>query len=247
MFCSIFYLFSFAKLITLKNHEFNNFLFTKPSEIHLDYINKLNLTEMPVHNEYSVIHGKHNSIMENYYFSNHEFRKVRLSYFTSNDKSMFNSVFYPSTQYDCPILSVDLINFGVNKSLVFVNLFEIYNRSEYHNIYIKPFEEIKKLYPELSENKSNHLMEFNDILGSAMLYGHIYDNNKFNTSIYDVLNKYFKIYSKLFIKKPVYRNYIEEQQRKYSNIRHDIESNFITKNYFDELQFKSLLRYFYYN
>lgn len=243
MYCSIFYLFSLARLMTIKNYEFNNFLFSKPSELHLDYINKLNLTEIPVQNEYAVIYGQNNSIMRNYHFSNYEFRKVRLSYFTSDDKIMFNSVFYPSTQYDCPILSVDLINFGGNKSLCFVNLFEIYNKTEYRNIYIKQFEEIKKLYPELSKNKSKHLIEFNDILGNAMLYSHIYDPNDFN----DVLNKYLKIYSKLFIKKPVNRQHIEEQHRKYNNIRYNIESNFILKDYIDELLYRRLLRYFYYN
>ena len=249
MFCSIFYLFNVARLITFKNdYNFNNFLFSKPSELHLDYINKLNLTELPLINDnFAINYGKNNSIIKNYYFSNYEFRKVRLTYFKSDDKVMFNSVFYPSINYDCPILSVDLINFGENKSLCFINLFEIYNKSEYHNIYIKPFEEIKKLYPELSESKSKHLTEFNDILGRAMLYSHVYDSSKFNTTIYEVLNKYFEIYTKLFIKKPVNRQFIEEQHQKYNNIRHNIELNFITKDYFDELWYNRLLRYFYYN
>jgi len=229
-----------------KDHNFD-FTFNKIADLHFDYIDKLNLTENPVNNDHLIVYGKNNSIMKNYYFSNYEFKKVRLSYFKSNNYEMFNSVFYPSIHYDCPILSVDLINFGHNKSLALINLFEIYNRTEYHNIYVKPFEEIKQFYPELCENKSKHLLEFNEILGKAMLYGHIYDNNKFNTDVYEVLNKYLKIYTKLFIKKPINRYYVEEQHRKYNNIRYNIDLNFITKYYFDFYTYERLLRSFYYN
>jgi len=245
MFCSIFYLFSLKYILNFHDRKFNNLLFNKPLDLHLDYINKYNFTENIADDELMINFGKNNSFIKNYYFSNNEFRKVRLTYFKSNDKEMFNSVFYPSINYDCPILSVDLVNFGKNRSLCLINLFEIYNKNEYYKIYIKPFEEIKKLYPELLENNSKHLLDFNDILGKAMLYKHIYDSDEFNTTIYDILDKYLKIYFSQFIIRPVNRYYIQEQHTKYNNLRYNIELNFITKDYFTNSLYDNLLKYFY--
>ena len=75
---------------------------------------------------------KHSNIrsgayINNLYFTNSQFRKVRLTNFVSDDnRQMFSSIWYPSYEYDAPILSIDMVNYGKNKlgnrAMFFVNL-----------------------------------------------------------------------------------------------------------------------------
>lgn len=250
MYFSLFFLFNVAKFLTNKNFQFNeNYLFNEISNQQLDLISKLNLTQIPTKLEFETkTSTKKNAILQNYYFTNNNFRKVRLSFFKSDDTQMFSSVWYPSYDYDCPILTIDLVNFKKDVSLCFVNLVEVYNNVQYLDTYIKPLIEIKKNYPELSESRTIHLKALNDVLSDSMLYGHIYNNSKFNTTIPKVLDEYFESYTKKFIKKPVNRFYIEEKHTFYNKIRAKLDSNFIMKDYYDAEWFKRLIdEYYLYN
>ena len=112
--------------VTNKNYFFNNF-----SNIHLEYIKKLDLVKIDDSYLYS---NKTDSIIYNNYYKNNLFRKVRVTHFFSKDKHLINSVWYPHYYYDIPILSIDLVNMGDNKSLVFMNLYEI-NNKKYSNLF----------------------------------------------------------------------------------------------------------------
>ena len=188
-----------------------------------------------------------NAILHNYYFENFEFRRVRLSYLITNETQMFNSVWYPSIEYDCPILSIDLINFEGNKSLCFLNLVNIYDNHDYLQKYEIPFLNIKKKYPELSENAGIHLLPFKNFLSKAMLYGHVYDSTKFNTTIPLVLDDYINKYTNMFIKKPVNKYVIRDKHRSYNDFRYNIENNnYVTKRYFDNNWYTRLLNEYYF-
>lgn len=249
MYYPLFSLFNVAKFLSNKNFQFNeDYLFTDISDQQLDLISKLNLTQIPTKPEFEIKTSNiKNAILQNYYFKNHHFRKVRLSYFKSDDKQMFNSVWYPSFDYECPIMTLDVVNFQKNVSLCFVNLVEIYNNNaKYQNTYINPLIQIKKNYPELSQKKTSHLYILNDFLSESMLYGNIYDNDKFNTIIPEALNKYFSFYSKQFIKKPIDRYYIEEKHRFYNKIRSKMDNNSIINDYYDAEWYQRLINEYYY-
>ena len=156
MYFSLFYLFNLAKFITNKNFKFNdNYLFDETSKFHLNILNNSKFEEMPVKLDFqNKISKTKNGIIQNYYFKNNNFRKVRLSYFKSDDTQMFNSVWYPSYDYDSPILTIDLINFNKNESIIFVNLIEIYKNNIYEKKYINPLLEIKKNYTKLNSYTS---------------------------------------------------------------------------------------------
>lgn len=246
MYCSILCLFNVAKFFTNKNFQFSkNFLFNEISNQHLELFGKLNLTQIYMNPDFEMKTSNiKNAVLQNYYFKNNDFRKVRVTYFKSDDAQLFSSVWYPSYDYDAPILTIDLVNYKKNISLYFINLVEIYNTSEYLNTYINPLIEIKKQHPELSKNNSHYLKKINAILSNSMLYGNIY-NYKFNRIIPEVLDKYFSVYTKKFIKKPINRYYIEERHSFYNKIRANVDSKFIIKDYYDHSWFKRLIDEYY--
>jgi 15,16-dihydrobiliverdin:ferredoxin oxidoreductase len=234
---SLLSLFNALRFLTNSKFQFNtdDYLFHETSKLHLHYFEKYNFTEDLTLLYYETKTSPiQNATLQNFCFSNNQFRKVRLSYFKSNDKQMFNSVWYPSYHYDCPILTIDLAKFNSNTSLCFTNFVEMYKRNEYFDNFIEPFLEIKKLYPELSERKSVHLSHFDKYLSKAMLYGHIYDYNEYNTTVISALKRYFKLYFKKFIRKPIDRVHLYQTQEDYNKFRSTEDLKFFTKDYFDE-------------
>jgi hypothetical protein len=236
----------FTFLLCLTNNLINkNYVFNKPASINIKYIEKYNLTELPANNYFDLKYGDSNSILQTHNFYNNHFRKVRLTYFKSDDKELFSSIWYPSYNYDCPILNMDLVKFSHNISLCFINLIEIYNSKEYYNNYIKPFMEIKNDYPELSESTSKQLLPFKNFLSKAMLYGHIYNNSLIDTSVSNALDRYLDEYGKMFIRRPVIRYHIEEVHQDYNKLKHGIDKNFIMKDYFDKKWYEQLIDNYY--
>jgi hypothetical protein len=215
-------------------------LFTKISELHLDQIKKINLTDT------FIIHSKINSIDNNkYYFSNYYFRKVLINYSTTNNNEEFHSTFYPSYDFDAPILAINLVNIdNSNKSLCFINLVEIYNRKEYFNYYIKPFHKIKKLYPDFIQIKPNDILQskylkiflnkdttsiqqniyLNKFINTIILFDYL-ENSKIDSVVYNIIQNYFDIYSKMFLKRPVNRYFITERHLEYEEIIKKITIN----------------------
>lgn len=243
-FLNLFSLFNLVKFVSDESFQFNNnFLFDKSSKLQLKILNESKFEEIHVNLDFrKKISKKKNGIIQNYNFKNNYFRKVRLSYFKSDDKQMFNSAWYPLYEYECPILTIDIVNFGRNESLFFLNLVEIYKTNDYKKRYINPFLEIKKNYTKFDNNASKylHLMPFNNFLSKPYLYAKL-NKTEIETIVPIVLEKYFTIYLNYFIKRPVDRYYIETKHREYNNFRKNIDSNFIIKEYFDDDWFKRLI------
>jgi hypothetical protein len=221
MYIPFFFLFNIIK----------NSLFSKISDLHLDQIKKINLTD-------SVItHSNINSIKDKkYYFSNYNFRKVSINYSTTNNNEKFHSIFYPSYHFDAPILAINLVNIdNSKKSLCFINLVKIYNRKEYFNYYIEPFYKIKKLYPDFMQVKTNDVLQYlnlvlnkdmviaqsniylNKFVSTIILFDYL-ENSKIDSIVYDIVQNYFDIYSKMFLKRPVNRYFITDQHLEYEEI-----------------------------
>jgi hypothetical protein len=231
-------LFNLAQFITNKNFKFNNhYLFDKISIFQLKILNETKSEELPVKIEFqNKISKIKNGIIQNYYFKNNYFRKIRLTYFKSDDKEMLSCVWYPSYDYDCPILTIDLFNYDDKKTFFFLNLIEIYKSNIYEKKYIEPLFEIKKNYKKLHDD-----IDFSDkYISKSSLCGKL-NNMEIRSFLPRVLEKYFKKYLTYFIKKPVDRYYIENKHREYNNFRENIDSYFLTKEYFDKDWYNRLI------
>jgi hypothetical protein len=216
MYFFFFYLFNLPKYI----HD--KFLFNNISNIHLKILHKTNFKEIPIISEfqYKTTNIK-NAMIENYHFKNNNFRKVSISYFKSDDQQIFSSEWYPSYDYDCPILTIHTINYGKEESYFFIHLEQIYSDNTYQKKYINPFLELKV-------NNS-----FIKSLGKSLLYCKL-NNNEIEGFIPIILEKYFDIYFNYFIKKPVNRYFIEEKHREYSIIKKNKELKYKLKKYFKD-------------
>jgi hypothetical protein len=228
MYFSFFYLFSLTNIISERFHK-NDYLFKEISDFHLKILNESKFEEIPVRLEFKEKKStKKNAIIQNYHFKNHNFRKIRLTYFKSDDKQMFQSVWYPSYDFETPILTIDLINYGKNKTLFFLNLVEIYDKPLYRD----PLFQIKKEYYITSEDIPIYFMFIKKYVSKSFVYTYVTDED-ITDSIKKLIQRYIMIYLKFFIRRPVNRYYIEDKHRDYNNFRKNIDSLFILNDYFD--------------
>lgn len=223
--------------------------FEKVFSLHLDYLNKLNMKQLKINNNFKYIESKiNNTILHNYYFSNNEFRKVRLSYLINNECEIFNSIWYPSYYYDCPILTIDLINSTTDKSFCFVNLINIFDNNNYLKKYEDPYISIKYKYPEFSKNNTLKY-PYKNLLSKAMLYGQINESKVFETNVKKILEEYLDEYTnpKHFIRRPENNRYlIRDKQLEYNQLNIFIKNtNYIGKKYFDKKTYFELLDNYY--
>ena len=220
--CSLFYFFDFVPKNIIKtdvnkdNYFFNNF-----SKIHLEYINKIDLIKIEDNFLYS---NKTDSILYNNFYKNNLFRKVRVTHFFSPEKHLINSVWYPHYYYDIPILSIDLVNMEANKSLVFMNLYEM-NKKKYSNI----FKQFLLKNKDFVEDKTIHLLPFKHLLSDSMIYSHIYNDDKL-ARLENIMNNYIEIYLSIFLYDEK-NGFNKNKQDYYNKIRKEIDKSFIFKQY----------------
>ena len=220
--CSLFYFFDFVpKNIIKTNINKDNYLFDNFSKIHLEYINKLDLVKLDDSYLYS---NKTDSILYNNYYKNNLFRKVRLTHFFTPEKHLINSVWYPHYYYDIPILSIDLVNLGPNKSLVFMNLYEV-DKKKYSNI----FKQFLLKNKDFVEDRTIHLLPFKHVISDSMIYSHIYDHDKLER-LENIMNSYIEMYLSTFLYDE--KNGSNKAKHDYYNkVRKEIDKNFIYKQY----------------
>jgi len=187
----------------------------------LEYINKIDLIKIEDNFLYS---NKTDSILYNNFYKNNLFRKVRVTHFFSPEKHLINSVWYPHYYYDIPILSIDLVNMEANKSLVFMNLYEM-NKKKYSNI----FKQFLLKNKDFVEDKTIHLLPFKHLLSDSMIYSHIYNDDKL-ARLENIMNNYIEIYLSIFLYDEK-NGFNKNKQDYYNKIRKEIDKSFIFKQY----------------
>ena len=224
------------------NEKFNNdYIFNKVSIIHNNILYKNNFTEVSYN--YDLNHKNStikNGIYQNYNFNNNNFRKVRITYFKSDDHQIFRSLWFPSYDFAVPILSIDLVQFKTNVSLFFLHLNNIYKDSNYIKQNNNPFYYIKNKYNN-TVKINNHLISFNNYLNDACIFENIYNDYNFETYIPELIENYLETYFKLFLKKPVNKLLIEDSQKLYSDFRKTFDNNLLLKNYYDKEWYNNML------
>jgi hypothetical protein len=235
----IFNLFFLSKLLFIKNFKNDNSVFTEVANLQLDIIKSLHLIQK-VNIDFSEKHSHiiNNAYINNLYFTNPQFRKVRLTHFVSENKQLFNSVWYPSYEYNAPILSIDMVK-NKDRALCFVNLIEIEK-----NKYTQPFIELKQNYPELNEKNIKPLKPYEKYLNDAMLYGHIYDLNKFQTIIPKALKSYFTIYLNTF-QKTTDIDMVKKKHIEYNNFRIKKDLKIMPKDFFEPEWYSAMIHDYY--
>eukprot|EP01041_Mallomonas_annulata_P000775 gene775-1487_t len=159
--------------------------------------------------------------MGNILFHDDQFRKVRLSYFDAgNAVQVFNSLWYPSYEYDLPLLGIDLISIGLSRILCVIDFQPLHPTSEYSQKYIEPLKSIRDKYPDLHGTMSGKYYDDTSFFSKQMLFGRFTDETKLNDVVLPAFIEYLQAYiSQMSVaipnKNPVAMAIVQERQRAY--------------------------------
>jgi 15,16-dihydrobiliverdin:ferredoxin oxidoreductase len=126
------------------------------------------------------------------------FRKVRLTYLDVGDQAqVFNSVFYPSFEYDLPLLGIDLISLNRKMILAGVDFMPLYPTEEYEAKYIEELTPIKARYSSLQGNHSGKIYDDSTFFSKNMLFGRFKDEQSVDSEIIPASKEYLHTYLQL--------------------------------------------------
>ena len=128
-------------------------------------------------------------------FSNDIFRNVRMTYFDGGDGvQVYNSLFYPSYQYDLPLLGIDLISLGRKRVLAVVDFQPLHPNEEYSNKYIEHLTPIREKYDSLQGTLSGKIYDDTSFFSKNMLFGRYSDESKIDSDVIPAFKEYLNEY-----------------------------------------------------
>lgn len=134
-------------------------------------------------------------------FRNKHFRFVRLSYFDAGESvQVFNSLWYPSYEYDLPLFGVDLISLGPSRVLNVIDFQPLHPTEEYSQKYIDYLGSIREKYPDLQGTLSGKIYDDTSFFSKNMLFGRFKDSSKVNSVVLPAYKEYLHEYVELMNK-----------------------------------------------
>ncbi len=115
--------------------------------------------------------GKNKATIQSWCYQSTELRKIRYTYIDAGEMSqVFNSVIYPSHNYDIPLLGIDFLSFGKKKILVVLDFQPLFRDRAYQDKYIEPMREIRDKYNELAQNLEMKFYDANQYFSKYLLF-----------------------------------------------------------------------------
>jgi 15,16-dihydrobiliverdin:ferredoxin oxidoreductase len=146
-----------------------------------------NLQPLPVTNkastrDFSLAECENSKVrVGNLSFSSSQFRKIRMTYYDAGPQAqVFNSLWYPSPEYNLPVLGIDLIQFhGGKKHLAVMDFQPIQDSEEEGENHACKYEyllaPIRDQYPSLHGKMSARFYDETQFFSSTMLFAR-FDN-----------------------------------------------------------------------
>lgn len=191
-------------------------------EAQLNRIHKLGMKEVELENNIKLQKsGVKPARIGNLCFQNDRFRKVRMTYFDAGDAvQVFNSLWYPSYEYDLPLLGIDLISLGKNRVLTVVDFQPLHPTDEYHNKYIEHLTPIRNKYKDLQGTLSGKIYDDTSFFSKNMLFGRFTDEGKVSKCVGPAFEEYLDTYLSLMEKAEANTDVeamaiVKERQQKY--------------------------------
>lgn len=136
--------------------------------------------------------GKTPAMIESWCYECPQLRKIRYTYINAGEMAqIFNSVIYPSYDYDLPLLGIDFLAFGKKKILVVLDFQPLFRTPEYIEKYIEPMRDIRDKYNDLAQDLEMKFYDANQYFSKYLLFA--------KTDGETVVNRLF----------PAYREYIQ--------------------------------------
>lgn len=139
-----------------------------------ELFNRFDLKECPIPSELEFQvsqRGKNPAMIESWCYQCPQFRKIRYTYINAGETAqIFNSVMYPSYEYDLPLLGIDFLAFGKKKILVVLDFQPLFRDAEYLEKYIQPMAAIRERYQELAQDLPMKFYDANQYFSPYLLF-----------------------------------------------------------------------------
>jgi 15,16-dihydrobiliverdin:ferredoxin oxidoreductase len=115
--------------------------------------------------------GKSPATIQSWCYQCPQLRKIRYTYIDAGESAqIFNSVIYPSHNYDLPLLGLDFLSFGKVKNLVVLDFQPLFQDEEYQHKYIEPLKFLHDRYPDLSQDLEMKFYDANQYFSKYLLF-----------------------------------------------------------------------------
>ncbi|MDY7022212.1 MAG: 15,16-dihydrobiliverdin:ferredoxin oxidoreductase [Cyanobacteriota bacterium] len=144
--------------------------------------------------------GKNPAMIESWCYECPELRKIRYTYINAGETAqIFNSVIYPSYEYDLPLLGIDFLAFGKKKILVVLDFQPLFREPEYMEKYIEPMAPIRAKYDELAQGLEMKFYDANQYFSPYLLFAKT-DAETVVNSLLPAYKEYIQLYWQLLEK-----------------------------------------------
>jgi len=162
----------------------------------LEIMKNLGFKEYSIDQKFAVCHSsKKKARIGTICMKSEKFRKVRLTYFDGgNNVQVFNTLWYPSFEYDAPLFGADLISLGSNRVLSVIDFQPLYPSESYSNKYIRDLASIRNKYPDLHGTLSGKIYDDTSFFSKQMLFGRFTDESKIKPVVIPAFTEYLNAY-----------------------------------------------------
>jgi len=144
--------------------------------------------------------GKNPAMIESWCYQCPQFRKIRYTYINAGETAqIFNSVIYPSNNYDLPLLGIDFLAFGKKKILVVLDFQPLFREPEYLEKYIEPMAPIRNKYQDLAQNLPMKFYDANQYFSKYLLFAKT-DGETVVNRLFPAYQEYIQLYWQLLEK-----------------------------------------------
>jgi len=138
--------------------------------------------------------GKNPATIRSWCYQCPELRKIRYTYIDAGASAqIFNSVIYPSPQYELPLLGVDFLSFGQVKNLIVMDFQPLFQDQAYLTKYIHPLKALHDKYPDLSQNLEMKFYDANQYFSKYLLFAKT-DPETVKTRVLEAFKDYLNLY-----------------------------------------------------
>jgi 15,16-dihydrobiliverdin:ferredoxin oxidoreductase len=152
-------------------------------------------TPIPVGLEYKVSdRGRQPATIQSWCHRCPELRKIRYTYIDAGTSAqIFNSVIYPSPQYELPLLGIDFLSFGQVKNLIVMDFQPLFQDTAYLEKYIYPLKALHDRYPDLAQNLEMKFYDSNQYFSKYLLFAKT-DPETVKTRVFEAFRDYLNLY-----------------------------------------------------
>ena len=123
-----------------------------------------------------------------------ELRKIRYTYIDAGESAqIFNSVIYPSYNYDIPLLGIDFLSFGKVKNLIVLDFQPLFTDELYQRKYVEQLKVLHQKYPDLAQNLEMKFYDANKYFSKYLLFAKT-DAQTVATRVFAAFQDYINLY-----------------------------------------------------